>query len=351
MEDRQKAGLRGPVESCLTDQIIYAIRCGANDCNIEPKESHCLTTSIVYRRDGQLAENRHHNPDGSQWASLYTYDAVGRLHEVDNGPVGKSIYQYDHLGRLERVITEATDGSQRTTEPFSYDEQNRKTRTLYLEPRAVGTETAVAYSIEGSDAAYSAPGATSMTTLYNERDQPIEVLFRDSQNQVLSRVTLLYDATGHLVEEYQTTEVREFPPAEILAQMSPAQSRALEELLGNFQWRRVHAYDAEGRCVETRSTMAPFGGDRKTVTYNEHGDPSQESWYPEHKGSSIDEDGHLVEQVEPSTTKPFGVETRFSYTYDEQGNWTERATSSRQQPDQPYRVSSIDRRILTYYQD
>ena len=350
MEDRVKAGLRGPVESCRTDQMIYITRCGAAGCDIQPEERRYSATSR-YRRDGQLAEYRQPNPDGSEWASLYAYDAIGRLHEVDIGPGGKSIYQYDHLGHLERVITEAADGSQRMDEPFSYDEQNRKSRTLYIEPLAAEIYTAAVCGIEGSDAAYSARGATSMTTLYNERDQAIEVQFRDSQNRVLSRVTLLYDATGRLVEECQTTEVREFPPAEIRARMSPAQSRALEELLGNFQQRRVHAYDAEGRCVETRSTMAPFGEDRKTVTYNEHGDPSQESWYCEHKGSSIDEDGHLVEQVEPSNTRPVGSEVRFTYTYDEQSNWTERVTSIRQQPDQPYRVSSIDRRILTYYQD
>ena len=108
MEDRLKAGLRGPVESCRTDQMIYITRCGAAGCDIQPEERRYSTTSR-YRRNGQLAEYRQPNPDGSEWASLYTYDAVGRLHEVDRGPGGKSIYQYDHLGRLERIITEATD--------------------------------------------------------------------------------------------------------------------------------------------------------------------------------------------------------------------------------------------------
>lgn len=83
------------------------------------------------------------------------------------------------------------------------------------------------------------------------------------------------------------------------------------------------------------------------LAYNEHGDQIEENCQLNRMEFSIDEDGHIIEQ--PSGRQEMSSEARFTYHYDEWGNWTERILSSRPKPDQPLLVSSIDRRILTYY--
>jgi hypothetical protein len=57
----------------------------------------------------------------------------------------------------------------------------------------------------------------------------------------------------------------------------------------------------------------------------------------------------MVEPSEPTTRKSRISEGRFSYQYDEHGNWIERVISGRFEPDKSFTVSSVDRRSLTYY--
>ena len=49
---------------------------------------------------------------------------------------------------------------------------------------------------------------------------------------------------------------------------------ALRRLLSGPTSRRVHRYDALGRCIETiSSTFGSLGRDRETLEYNQYGDP------------------------------------------------------------------------------
>jgi hypothetical protein len=54
-----------------------------------------------------------------------------------------------------------------------------------------------------------------LSTYYNEREQPTEVYFLDSAGCQVSRVDLLYDEAGRLVEEAQTHS-DEVLPSEML---------------------------------------------------------------------------------------------------------------------------------------
>lgn len=54
-----------------------------------------------------------------------------------------------------------------------------------------------------------------MSTYYNEREQPTEVYFLDSAGCQVSRVDLLYDEAGRLVEKAQTHS-DEVLPSEML---------------------------------------------------------------------------------------------------------------------------------------
>jgi len=334
---------------------MFVRDCSGKTCDAEPKEQ-THSTIAHYHLDGRIAQYEHHNPDGSEWLSTYTYDATGLLREIEfrdaTGSVSKNIYLYDQSGRLQRVVAKLTDGTEDTAEMFSYDDQ-RKTKTRYLTSTPRPAESLVMYAVEGSDVAISAPGATSLTTVYDDQDRPVETLLHDSQHRLLSRVTLRYDDAGHIVDESQTTETEVTIPPDMLAQLNPAQLQSMKMLLGvgeeGPRWKRTHRYDAEGHRVETVDRLGAFRGEWKTMAYNEHGNLREEKSVRDSKELSIDDQGRVVEPSEPSTRIRPMSEARFSYQYDEQGNWIERVISSRTEAEKPFAVSSVDRRNVTYY--
>jgi YD repeat-containing protein len=326
---------------------------GGNTCNLEPKEqSHWAIAR--YHLDGRMAQHHHHNPDGSEWTSTYAYDANGLLREVESrdatSSVLKDIYLYDQSGRLQSVVRRLADGAENTVQVFTYDGR-RKTKIQYFHSTPESADSAVAYTVEGSDAAFSAPGATSITTVCDEQDRPSEALFHDSQHRLLSRVTLRYDDAGRMVEESQTAELESTFPPGMDARLNPAQLQTLKAMVGEGgqRWKRVHRYDAEGRRVETLIRLGALGGSRRRMTYNQLGDLSEEESAFDSKELSIDDQGRVVETSEPSTRKTPSCGAQFSYQYDEHGNWTERVISGRTEPDKPLTVSSMDRRSLTYH--
>jgi YD repeat-containing protein len=355
MDDRTKAGLRGPVSVCRTDTTLFVRDCGGNTCNPEPKEQRHWAVAH-YHLHGRMAQYHHHNSNGAEWISTYTYDANGLLQEIETrdavGSVSKSIYLYDRSGCLQHVVTRLADGAENRAQTFSYDGQ-RKTKTRHLNSTSRSADSAVAYTIEGSDAAFSVPGAALMTTVYDNQDRPVETLFQDSKRRGLSRVTLRYDDAGRVVEETQTTETEATLPPDMLAQLNPAQLQSLKIILGvgqgGQQWKRTHRYDAEGHRVESVIRLGALGGSWKTMAYNEHGDLTEEKSAHDSREFSVDVQGHMVQPSEPPSRKTPITEARFSYQYDDQGNWIERVISSRPEAEKPPAVSSVDRRSLTYY--
>ena len=59
----------------------------------------------------------------------------------------------------------------------------------------------------------------------------------------------------------------------------------------------------------------------------------------------VDRDGNLRTNSENSNTRV----SRFEYTYDAQGNWTERVVGSRLEPNPNFQRSNVERRQLSYY--
>ena len=211
--ERDRWGLRGPVQSCRIERTWYSGRCGAELCETEERGD---TTIIEFRADGSLARRRHHNPDGSVWTSTYEYNVAGQLATVRTedaaGRVDFQRYEYDSAGRLMRIVAQAPDGSERIAESYEYDATGRKEKTFHVDLAGQSSDTMYLWGVEGSDCGYSAPGAATLTTLHNTRDQPTEVLFSDKGGRILSRVEFMYDGMGHLVEEAQTMIIDALPP-------------------------------------------------------------------------------------------------------------------------------------------
>jgi YD repeat-containing protein len=85
MSDREEAGLRGPVRTCI-DEII-------------PADGRKYSTTTEYSPDGRLLASSNTNSDGTAWIKTQTYDADGRLTKATWGKVGEpgdeSLYAYD----------------------------------------------------------------------------------------------------------------------------------------------------------------------------------------------------------------------------------------------------------------
>ncbi|HEV2198505.1 MAG TPA: hypothetical protein VGR73_01695 [Bryobacteraceae bacterium] len=164
--------------------------------------------------DGSLARHSHDNADGSKWTATHEYNDMGRLTTVrtDNGAgfVDLQFYDYDAAGRLVSIIVRSKGGGDRVAESYEYDVAGRKKKTLHVDVDAQRPNTHYAWGVEGTDSGYSAPGAATLTTHYNEREQPTDLHFYDRAGALLSRVEFRYDEDGNLVEEAQTTARRRY---------------------------------------------------------------------------------------------------------------------------------------------
>jgi hypothetical protein len=347
MTERDRWGLRGPIQSCRIQRTWYSRRCGADACEIDERGD---ASYAEFRTDGSLVRRWHHNPDGSEWTSTHEYDATGRLVSVRTsntiGLIDFHLYDYDFAGRLVRVVDRSEDGRDRIAESYEYDATGRKKKTLYVDLAAQRSNTHYFWGVDGSDTGYSAPGTATVTTLHNTREQPTEVILHDVAGRLLSRVELVYDHEGHLVEEAQTRVAETLPP-EMLAGMNPAQLEAVRRLFGAGGDRRLHRYDAQGRRIETCSTLfGPLGRDRKTMVYNDHGDQIGEVSEDEHREYSIDDTGLSERATKESVTR---AEARFHYEYDARGNWIKKVVEARGAADQDFSLSSLEQRTLAYH--
>lgn len=348
MTDRERWQLRGPVRSCRLERKWYSRRCGSDMCEVEERGD---ATMIDFRFDGNLSRRSHHNPDGSEWTFTYEYDDEGRLVQIRTetaDDVAKPcFYEYDNAGRLLRVLTRNGAGD-RIVETYEYDTSGRKSKTLHVDMAPQRSDTHYSWSVEGTDSAYSAPGAANLTTTFNHRNQPVRLSFRNLTGRELSRVEFRYDDGGRLVEEARTNSEEVLPP-EMLAALNPAQLQTVRGFFGagGDPNRRTHAYDERGRRVETRSLRGPLGFDRKTVTYNEQGDPVVEVNESEEREYAIDDEGRIADS--PARANVGRSEARFRYDYDSQGNWVSKTVEGRPGTEVEFSLSAVERRIITYF--
>jgi YD repeat-containing protein len=292
------------------------------------------------------------NPDGSESKITHEYDDAGRLTmartESEAGVQNLQVHEYDNAGRLLRVLARNTDGNDRMVESYEYDASGRKIKTRYADVATQRPDTHYAWGVEGTDSVYSAPGAAKLITLHNDRDQPTKLSFHDIGDREVSRVEFRYNDAGRLIEEAQTMSEEVLPP-EMLASLNPAQLETARKLFGfgSGSLRRTHAYDDQGRRIETRSDLGPLGFDRKTVTYNEHDDPVTEIGEHQERECAIDDEGRIAQS--PARETVSRSETRFHYEYDSQGNWVSKTVEGRAGTEGDFAISAVERRTITYF--
>jgi hypothetical protein len=355
MSDREKAGLHGPVSTCVDETIDS--RGGKS------------ATFTEYRPDGRLLTSRTTHPDGSQWISTQVYDENDRLAKIISGqvggPVNESLYTYDESGRPLTVTNYPQKGGRMD---FHYDEHGRKTGIQGFDPETLRRVANASFAGSRRDAAMSAgvgvPVGGKIVTTYGENDQPMELQIRDDGEQVVSRMVSTYDANGLLIAEKPVEEnpIRLMFDDEQRSQLSPEQLEQMNQQLGVLMAGKEQAgtsyeYDAQGRITKLRSRNA-FVEETTTTLYNSQGDKVEErttyadnSVLPVGVPHSIGENGVLVpsrpvaEVPESAFVLPEQA-FHYAYQYDSYGNWVEQRVTLGPSSSEPVRVQH---RKLTYY--
>lgn len=341
--DRERLGLRGPIKSCLEENIL--------------PDGRPYSTYQEFSPGGKLLRDRIRNPDGSEWVSTNTYDANGRLVKTVSGKTGdpptETVYTYDDQDRLVAITT---SGSKNRTE-YRYDEQGRKTEIRAFEPKPV-QRGEVGFSGSAWDAAatgFDVPNGGSVTTTYNDKDRPVEERVHDAQGQIVSRVLRTYNAAGLVVEEKPTLEnpasVLDQIPADTRSKLDEDAMRTMKALLqGQRERTTLFAYDAQGRVTTKRET----GVFESVITtsYNEQGDIAEErtnivSAIPLATPPAKGESGTSAPSgfIGPAAHVVDDSDVHYTYQYDQFGNWRQQTITDAKHPAPP----SVRRRTLTYY--
>jgi hypothetical protein len=304
-------------------------------------------TDVEFDEIGTLIRHSHTNPDGSHWSTAYEYEYVlGRISSIRQvGDDSSTVYthEYDDLGRL-RLLAIHHAGSTRVTEEYEYDAAGQRRKIQYLNGDECA-DTAFAL-VEDAETYYSAPGTEKIVTLYDERDRPAEVLFYNASGHDLSRVTFSYDEAGNLVEEVQTRPTDAFP--DLFASAPPEQRETFAKMYQSIAgaMRTVHTHE-QGNRVETRRSFGLMSEQTTTRTYNEYRDVVTAVSTEHSRGFGVDEQGELV--VVPDSERRSRSETRIQYEYDQYRNWTSQITEARSGSEQDFMISSIEKRVITYF--
>lgn len=317
MPDREKAGLRGPVRTCV-EETIYPGATNSDGTQI-PERKFWYTTE--YDVDGRVTVIRTHNSDGSEWVTRYIYDTSGHLLKTAGGKEGEpsqeTNYSYDGQGRQLNITDSRTPDNPIT---FHFDERGRKTKVQVSRPEDYRPNTAVAGSpFQVADMAPNLPGGGGATTIYDEDDRPTEVQVRDAKGKLVSRALRTYDAQGRVGEEKQILDNPEtMIPAEALEQVLEASGASREELREQLRGQLtklmggqagpfsvVYSYDAQGRVNQMRRQI--FNQEQVIETiYNEHGDKAAEITRSRQIGGD-------EEQSTPGSGLPQYSEVHFSW--------------------------------------
>jgi YD repeat-containing protein len=275
MSDREKAGLRGPVQQCTEEHTFPP----SGDF---PGTTNTATTT--YSPDGRILHSTNVNsfgPESQEFSTTYTYDSTGRLLKKTTknsaSPASEIKYTYDE-GRIISITGDPLGNS-----TFEYDDSGRRTRAVSPPAKPLVPEgTSYMFPMpEGEDPYLPIPAGGHARILFNYQDQPVEWRVSDANGNLTNRLIRSYDVSGRVAEIRYTIENFLFSlPAESQQQITAEPGAAeqlmqgLTELLGeqrNFM-RITYTYDDAGRVIEKHHHTGYSLETTTKITYNDHSD-------------------------------------------------------------------------------
>lgn len=239
--------------------------------------------------------------------------------------------------RVEFTAEGSTVGG-RNFVPFSFDETGRKTRTHLARPDDYHPNRSFGGSpFSMADRRPNLPDGGAATTYYDERERPVEVLVRNSQKKLVSRARRIHDAEGRVLEESLTIDdPAAFLPASLKSHISSNESikQWMAARAGTYSDR--YFYDSKGRKI---CTLRQSLEDEEVLvsSYNDRDDVEIEITVNRPIAAASERQGTSYS------------EARYSYQYDEAGNWTEKIAVYRSSLEGPPSATITIRRILEYF--
>lgn len=301
---------------------------------------------VTFDAAGRLTQLDQRGAEDSIYRTNYRYDEDGRLAHSEGGTAPgpypyRTTWSYDDRGRVTATTETGDADSERGRSRSTYDEQGRRTDVVQFPP---GGPKVDAYSIEGGEFGYGAPGAVSQTTRYDDAGRPVEVLFHGADGGVIRRVTITRDSAGRVL-----TEEAEMAGAPLIPRqpgMSDDDFAKMQALVSHAfgAMRTTYEYDSAGKAIARAQQMGLLGENRMTYGYDDRGNPIEQRDVHVTREMNFEEDG--TPRTSPDTTRIHDV--RFTYVYDAHGNWTERIVSSRYAEDGEFAPSNTERRTIEY---
>lgn len=355
--DREKAGLRGPVQSCTEERTTPTVA-GF------PETKYVSVTE--YDREGRVVKMITFGQDGAKWIASRSYDERGNLVKTSSGkadaPADETIYHYDEKGRLAGYGGQGMLG--RETTRFEYDEQGRKTRVVTSDapasPAGPYGATAMSYSAIGGDLSYPVPQGGKVKTVYDESDRPVEAQIYTADGQMLQRLVQSYDQSGRITETKivmgdLSAMLPEEAKAELMKEPGGVEElqRQFAELLGglNEMFKTSYVYDARGLLIERRDHV---GYSEETVTsyaYDDNGNKIKEMSKTSGDVNPPRRDGGAqgVGDDARAAAAARNSEVTYSYKYDGYGNWIEQSTRAGTGAEGAAADIASSRRTIVYY--
>ena len=257
VSDREQAGLRGSVKTC-----------------IDLVEGMIESVTTEYGPDGRLLGHR------------------VRARVVSDGPIGvglASISGRADVGSADVTYESYHEQSKQTTvlrvppnpdvtDKFHYDERGKKTRVRTVSARSNQLGFTVMLDskmFEFTEGGGSLCGGGTVTTRYNENDQPIESLVRNSNGELLTKINHNY-TNGRLISETLVIVQENFEATRQMQERFSENEQARENMaktrafLGQLQGLRMessYTYDADDRVIRRLTQMGNFKED-ESKTYN-----------------------------------------------------------------------------------
>lgn len=315
--DRSGALFRGPVHKCTETIVHYGGK--ASD---EGREPTLVVASIQeFDQSGNLRRKEVTNPDGSKWVRTVEYGPADRVQleqdHIDGPLVADTDYLYDDDGRLQMITDRKKPGAEVR---LLYD--GLRLRAKIRPSRAEDYTSEISSGPDLFDIADSHPanlkGGGSSTTFFDDDSRPYKVEVRDSADTLVRRVLRVYDGKGRIQEEYEDDTDSE---SEIRASFGP--------------FRLSYEYDGDSRLVRVEYEANVIRRITE-MTYNEQNDVATE----------------VIRITAPTgllTGVPSRRELMHEYVYDEQNNWTKKATYSRSGKEEELRLLEEVIRTFAYY--
>jgi hypothetical protein len=341
MSGREKEGLKGPVQTCES-KLTYSL-------HNNPAEEQYRHTVLTFDDRGLLLQQTQSNaPD---WECTWTYEySDGRLQSIHarigTEPLVSAHYEYDEQGRVIREFAIQSDGAEIAKTVYTYTADGSKTARRPIPAELSNVRNAIIHIEELAASPSTPPGATAIVMSYHPPDRLNSLAFHDVNDNVLTQVDLSYDEAGRLIEEAHSHK-QLLPPA-AFAELPPERAQilalAMAQTFGAL--RITHRYDEHGNEIELCTQIGPMGNDLETTSYNQQGDPIHKISLHHSEEHSIDESGRLTPVAEKASDHT--SETRFTYEYDEHGNWLHKTIESSTNG-QDWTEASREHRTITYF--